>query len=191
MSWPALLTASTTVVALATPHWLCTVTSHGRASIASYTLGGTVARADTTISPARPSHWTEKQKRITSRIFSFSLSIYRLATARTHRSTPTQDVPSNSRRIESRAPSPITNILIIRALRGGGIALSPALPTLLYLFLNYPLTRKRPVSKQQSDVTPYFLGTVLAKLVIKFSFVPGPELFMRPLDGYDTRALGR
>lgn len=121
VSWPALLTASTTVVALATPHWLCTVTSHGRASIASYTLGGTVARADTTISPARPSHWTEKQKRITSRIFSFSLSIYRLATARTHRSTPTQDVPSNSRRIESRAPSPITNILIIRALRGGAL----------------------------------------------------------------------
>jgi hypothetical protein len=137
---------------------VCTVTSHGRAPIASYTLGGTVARADTTISPAQPSDWTENKKRITSRISSFSLSIYRLATARTHRSTPTQDVPSNSRRIESRAPSPITNVLIIRALRGGlqPIALSPVLPTLLYLFLKYPLARERPVSKQQSDVTPYF-----------------------------------
>jgi hypothetical protein len=48
-----------------------------------------------------------------------------------------------------------------------------------------------PGSKQRSDVTPP-LGSILAKLVIKFPFVPGSELFMRPLDGYyDTRALGR
>lgn len=157
MSWPALLTASTTVVALATPHWLCTVTSHGRASIASYTLGGTVARADTTISPARPSHWTEKQKRITSRIFSFSLSIYRLATARTHRSTPTQDVPSNSRRIESRAPSPITNILIIRALRGGHCSFSCASNASL-LVPQLPAHAKAPSLKAAERRYAVFFG---------------------------------
>jgi hypothetical protein len=197
-----LLLPPTTVVVLATPYWPCTAPSyHSIQQAPSY------SRYEST--HFRTLDWevrcgtTNRQRNAEKGIASLFLSIVNLSPCHcthgdrhTHRVNTTPAFHSGrpqllaSHRIADALP--ITNALIIRRLRGSRRHCL-ALP-----FQRFSACSSRPsgtrVASLETAQLRYavFLGSILAKLVIKFSFVPGPELFMRPLDGYDdTRALGR
>jgi hypothetical protein len=204
---------------LATPYWPCTAPSyHSIQQAPSYTRyesthfrtldwGGTVRnRTVPRRELTRPAHLRDqppekcRKGHCKSSLFLLIVNLSPRhcthADRYTHRANTTPAFHSGrpqllaSHRIADALP--ITNVLIIRRLRGVAAIELPC-PSNASLPVPRDPSSTRAASFETAQLRyAVFLGSILAKLVIKFSFAPGPELFMRPLDGYDdTRALGR